>query len=201
VTSLLSKWRPAIRVLTVLCGSGRVVPRLPGWCGVPSPGLIPAAPRTPVLPGVCKARSSPLAGWPDATSVRWNQAIECKAAAKSRWRCWRETPDISETLRPVGGEGERRPDRLTVTLQMSWRDQESRSDEGDRRSNSGAQPAQPPAFTISSGGGYQRCGNARCACPTRGRRSKTPRPPKKPASASIGLTAGSGPARCDSCAA
>ena len=68
-TSLLSRWRPAIRVLTVHCGSRPMVPRLPSSCGVPSFGLIPAPPGTPVLHGVCKVRSSPLSGWPDEVSV------------------------------------------------------------------------------------------------------------------------------------
>jgi hypothetical protein len=62
VTSLPSGWLAAFCVLMVPYHSGQVVPRLPGSCGVPAPDPIPAAPRTPVLSGVCKARSSPLAG-------------------------------------------------------------------------------------------------------------------------------------------
>jgi len=62
VTSLPSGWLAAFCVLTVPCGSGQVVPRLQGSCGVPSPDPFPAAPRTPASSGVCKARSSPLAG-------------------------------------------------------------------------------------------------------------------------------------------
>jgi hypothetical protein len=56
---------------------------------------------------LCKARSSPRFGWLDAISVRLNQAVGCDAAAESRWRCRRETPEISETLRPLGGAPER----------------------------------------------------------------------------------------------
>jgi hypothetical protein len=61
VTSLPSEWLAALCVLMVPRGSGRVVFRLPGSCGVPSSGLIPAVPHTHVLHGVCKARSSPRA--------------------------------------------------------------------------------------------------------------------------------------------
>jgi hypothetical protein len=42
---------------------------------VPSPGLIPAAPHTSVLDGVCKARSSPLVGWPDGRSALLNRGV------------------------------------------------------------------------------------------------------------------------------
>jgi len=75
VTSLPSKWRPAIRVLIVPCGSGRVVPPLPGSCGVPSPALILAAPFTPVLHGACKDRSTPLFGWPEEVSDPLNREV------------------------------------------------------------------------------------------------------------------------------
>ena len=54
------------------------MPRRPGACGVPSPGLMPAAPRTPVLDGICKARSSSLTGWPDARSAILNHVIGCE---------------------------------------------------------------------------------------------------------------------------
>jgi hypothetical protein len=71
------------------------------------PCPLPAAPRTPLPYRVCNTRSGPRFGRLDAISVRLNQAVGCDAAAESRWRCRRETSEISETLRPVGGGAER----------------------------------------------------------------------------------------------
>jgi hypothetical protein len=102
VKSLLSEWLAAIRGLMVPCGSGRVVPRLSGSCRVPSPGLIPAALRPPVLSGVCKGRSSPLAGWADDLSVLLNRVVGCDAVLNLREGTDEKTHEILEPLRNLG---------------------------------------------------------------------------------------------------
>ena len=109
-TSLPSGWRAARCVLMGPRDSGRMWARLPDSCGVPAPGRVRAAPCTPVLEGVCKARSSPRAGWPDAREALLNRQVGCKAIRKVQRKTRRERPEISESLRAVGG-GKRRSAR------------------------------------------------------------------------------------------
>ena len=85
----------------------RVLP-LPASGRTPAPSRFPrpsSARGTPLSRGLCKGRSIPLVGGPDAGSAPWNRGVGGDAGVDSPALDRRETPEISEGLRPVGGGG------------------------------------------------------------------------------------------------